>query len=227
MSLAEQRAVDLEKAAPFRMQPCREALGTFALSNSGRTEEQQIDQWTRLISGSEAKACAVQGSDQALDRSRPAFDLADGVVPFWRPRTGAESEASAAIDLVYQAAEVLQSIENHAAETTSRAHDLARQATEHLQLAEDRIRALNSAQKKCETDLQAANARADEAEQAMSATEAQIAEMASRVAAAEQRARNAEARAIEAEKSLIRIEDAIRSQLLARRPPVMKKLVAA
>ena len=161
------------------------------------------------------------------ETGRPGVDSSSGVIRLRRTPSSTETPAETAIDLVYQAAEVLQGIENRAVETTTRAHDLARQATEQLQMAESRIRALQSAQSAAEAALQEANNRADQAEQAVKTTEAQIADMANRVAAAEQRARNAETRAIEAEKTLIRIEDAIRSQLLARRSSAMNRSMAA
>jgi hypothetical protein len=47
------------------------------------------------------------------------------------------------------------------------------------------------------------------------------------VIAAEQRATNAEVRAIEAEKVLIRVEDAIRNQLLSKRHPMAGRSSAA
>ena len=107
----------------------------------------------------------------------------------------------AAIDLVNQAAQVIQSIEDQAAETKMRAHDLARRAAEQLNFAERRIRALESAQSAAEASLNEANARADQAEQGTRIAQAQIAAIEDRLCTAEDRARNAEARAIEAEKT--------------------------
>ena len=147
--------------------------------------------------------------EHLYDRGRHSAAV-EQVVHFRRNRPPADTTAVTAIDLVYQAAEVLQSIEDRSAAAEARAHALARQAAEQLQLAETRMRALESTQREAEAKANEAHARADEAEQIVRATE-------SRLSAAEQRARNAEVRAIEAEKILIRVEDAIRNQLLAKR----------
>ena len=103
-------------------------------------------------------------------------------------------------DLVNQAVDMFQSIEDRAAETNARALDLARRATEQLKLTERRTCALKSALSAADANLNQAQVRADEAEQAAIATQAQIASGAEdRLSTAEDRAGNAEARAIEAE----------------------------
>jgi chromosome segregation ATPase len=167
-------------------------------------------------------------SDQRRMRNGSvATDMDNGVVRFRRNSDMRDEGATAAIDLVYQAAELLQSIENRAAETTARAHALAEQAAEQLQSAEQRIRTLDAEKRALEHDLRQAYVRADEAEQAMRTIELQVADLTSRLAGAEQRARDREARTISAEKTLIRIEDAIRTQLLSRGPPSSKRSAAA
>ncbi len=149
------------------------------------------------------------------------------VVSFKRQARSGEGESCTAMDLVGQAAQVLQSIEDHAAETTARAQNLVRHAAEKIQLSEQRISELQAAQNAAEAALQEANARADEAERTSRAAETQIAELEARVAAAEQRARNAETRMMQAEQSLVRIEDAIRTQLLNGRQGSMNRSRAA
>jgi hypothetical protein len=133
-----------------------------------------------------------------------------------------------AIELVIQTADVFDGIEAHAAETKARAYDLAQRAADQLSFAERQIHALKSLQNAAEASLIKANARADEAEQVNRTIQAQNAVIEHRLATAEARAKNAEAFAIEAQKSLIRVEDAIRSQLLAKlQPPTGIKLAAA
>ena len=146
-----------------------------------------------------------------------ALDSLDGPANIRRAIRSEDARGVAAIDLVNQAAQMIQSIEDQAAETKMRAHDLARRATEQLNFAERRIRALESAQSAAEASLNEANIRADQAEQSTRIAQAQIADIEDRLCTAEDRARNAEARAIEAEKTLIRVEEAIRSQLLSKR----------
>ena len=138
-----------------------------------------------------------------------------------------ETESVTAIDLVNQAAEMVQSIEDHAAETTARAHGLAQKASEQLEFAHSRIRALESAQSATEDRCKAANARAAEAEQMVRQSKAEIAAMEERLSAADHRVRNAEARVIEAEKVLKRVEDSIRNKLLSKRQPSTNRVVAA
>ena len=94
---------------------------------------------------------------------------------------------------------------------------LARQATEQLDSAESRIREMQSLQQATEAEAKAANARANEAEQMLREARSEIAALENRLSTSEVRARSAEARFIEAEKILIRVEDAIRNQLLSKR----------
>src|SRR6476619_2645892 len=68
-------------------------------------------------------------------------------------------------DLVNQAVEMFQSIEDRAAETNARAYDLARRATEQLKLAERRTHALESALSAAEASLSQAKVRIAETEQ--------------------------------------------------------------
>jgi len=167
--------------------------------------------------------------DREFDRNgRPAeADPAKRVLHFRPAPAYSEAAGVTAIELIHQAAQMMQSVEDHAAETSARAHDLARRAAEQLDLSEARIRSLEMAQRAAAADVKTANARTDEAEQMARATEAQIASMEDRLSAAEHRAAHAEARAIEAEKALVRVENAIRNQLLAQRESVMGRSAAA
>lgn len=139
----------------------------------------------------------------------------------------AESGEVKAIDLVNQAAEMVRSIEDHAAETTARAHGLAQKASAQLEFAHSRIRVLETAQSAAEDRCNAADARAAEAEQTVRQSQAEIAALEERLSAADQRARNAEARVIEAEKVLKRVEDSIRNKLLSKRQPSTNGMAAA
>ncbi len=150
----------------------------------------------------------------------------DAVVSF-PGSTRSSAEGCTAVDLVYQAAQVLQSIEDRAAETTARAQHLVRQAAEKIQVSKQHISELEASNKLTETALQEANARADEAERAVRSAEAHFTELETRVVAAEQRARNAETRMMQAEQSLVQIEDAIRTQLLSRGQDLINRARAA
>jgi methyl-accepting chemotaxis protein len=168
---------------------------------------------------------------QLLGTERPAAsDAQNEILQFRRDSVATDGRAVTAIGLVDEAAQVVQFIEDSAAEIAARAHDLARRAAEQLKAAEAQIRAVESRNREveaslraAEANLRAANARADQAEQKVKAAEAQIAAMEDRVFAAEHRASNAEAHAIEAEKVILRVEDAIRNQLLGKRNPLIGK----
>jgi chromosome segregation ATPase len=154
-------------------------------------------------------------------------DLANEVVNFCRAISPNNTQGVTAIDLVDQAARLIQSIEDQATETKARAYDIARRGAEALETANSRIRSLESAQSAAEGILNEANARVEKAEQAVKAYAAQIAAIEGRLTTAENRARNAETRAIDAEKTLIQVENKIRSLLLATRQPPMGASAAA
>jgi hypothetical protein len=122
----------------------------------------------------------------------------DTVVAFPRRRIDPiKNDGQSAIDLVYQAAEVVGNLQDQAREIETRAQTLCRAALEKLRLAERRTEA---------------------AENALNLAESRVASAEAKLAAAELRANKAEARACELNRALMSIEDAIRSKLLGERP---------
>jgi hypothetical protein len=105
----------------------------------------------------------------------------------------ARNDGQSAIDLVYQAAEVVGNMEDHARQTEIRAQTLCRNALEKFRLAERRTEA---------------------AEDALNLAESRIASAEAKLSAAELRAKKAEARARELDQALTLIEEAIRTRLL-------------
>jgi hypothetical protein len=113
---------------------------------------------------------------------------------FPRERTEpVRNDGQSAIDLVYQAAEVVGNMQDHARQTEIRAQTLCRNAIEKLRLAET---------------------RADAAENSLNLAESRIASAEARLCAAELRAKSAETRARELDQALTLIEKAIRTRLL-------------
>jgi hypothetical protein len=113
---------------------------------------------------------------------------------FPRERTEpVRNDGQSAIDLVYQAAEVVGNMQDHARQTEIRAQTLCRSAIEKLRLAETRT---------------------DAAENALNLAESRIASAEARLCAAELRAKSAETRARELDQALTLIEKAIRMRLL-------------
>jgi hypothetical protein len=122
----------------------------------------------------------------------------DTVVAFPRRRIGpVKNDGQSAIDLVYQAAEVVGNLQDHAREIETRAQTLCRGALEKLRLAERRTEA---------------------AENALNLAESRVASAEAKLSAAELRAQKAETRARELNQALTLIEDAIRSKLLGESP---------
>ncbi len=155
-----------------------------------------------------------------------ASSQAGGAAQFRDDPPSKETSVTAA-DLVYQAAEVIQGIEDYAVEFAARGRDLSRRAAEQLHSAEAKIREFEASQRASDVAIKEAEARAQEAEQLARAAQGQLASMVERLSSADQRIRNAEARAVEAEKALIRVADAIRNQLLANQQTSTKGRLAA
>jgi ABC-type phosphate transport system auxiliary subunit len=122
----------------------------------------------------------------------------ENVLAFPRNKTEpVGNDGQSAIDLVYQAAEVVGNLQDHARQIETRAQTLCRSALEKLRLAERRTEA---------------------AENALNLAESRVASAEAKLSAAELRAKKAEATARELGQALTLIEDAIRSKLLGERP---------
>jgi hypothetical protein len=151
---------------------------------------------------------------------------ADNIINFQSPPYSAKNPGAAALDLVYQAAELIGDIDNHAAEKQARAETLAKQAIEKLKIADDRVRSAESGRRAAEAEIKEFSDRVEkeftvrvqEIEKEMERTASRIAATEAQLTAAEQRARTAEMRANEAENALKRIEEAIRTRILEKRP---------
>jgi uncharacterized lipoprotein NlpE involved in copper resistance len=139
-----------------------------------------------------------------------------------------ESEDGAAVlYLVYRAAEVLTAAEGRATDSETRAEALASRATEQLKLAEQRLRAADAERQEIESKLNEANSRAQEHEVALRNSEARNAVAEAKFRACERRALEAETRANATRAALQRIEEAIRTHLLAGDQRYSSKLKAA
>jgi exonuclease VII large subunit len=149
----------------------------------------------------------------------------DNILNFQHPPYTAKNPGAAALDLVYQAVELIGDVDNYAAERQARAEALASQAVEKLKIADDRVRAAESARRAAEAEIEAMNdrvekeisAKVQEIEETMERTASRIAATEVQLTAAEQRAKAAELRADEAENALKRIEEAIRTQIIEKR----------
>ena len=118
---------------------------------------------------------------------------------------------STALDLVYQAAELLNDIEQRAYETETRSKALCASAAERIRLAEARANSAEHAKREMITEV---DAKLQAASRALMQAEVQINAAEDKATAAEVRAELAETRAREALEALALVEGAIRKQLL-------------
>jgi DNA repair ATPase RecN len=137
-------------------------------------------------------------------------DDTDNVLNFpgGRIERRANDGGKSALDLVYQAAELVSGMQEEARQRETRAQSLCRSAVEKLRHAERRVEA---------------------AESALSFAESRLSSAEARLSAAELRAKNAETRARELDQALSRIEEAIRTRLLGetQNPSYNRRGVAA
>jgi chromosome segregation ATPase len=133
---------------------------------------------------------------QVADVEQPA-DANANVLNFPQGRVDcqANNNGQSALDLVYQAAELVGNLQEESRQTEARAKNLCRSAAERLRLAEQRAEAAQSALSHAESRLSSAEAK---------------------LCDAELRAKNAEMRARELDQALSRIEEAIRTRLLGK-----------
>jgi chromosome segregation ATPase len=127
-----------------------------------------------------------------------------------------ESEDGAAVlYLVYRAAEVLTATQNRAIDSETRAETVASLTMEQLKLAEQRLCAVDAEREEIESRLNEANSRIQEYEVALKNSEARNAVVEAKLGTAERRALEAQKRANATRAALLRIEEAIRTHLLA------------
>jgi hypothetical protein len=138
-----------------------------------------------------------------------------------------EIDGTAALELVYQAAELIRGVESRATNMEARARMLVQRAIEKLELAECRVHSAEAEQQAAMAGIHEANIRVHEAEKALKQAESRIAAAESQLSTAELCANTAEMRASDAEKALIRIEDTIRIHLLGQRRDASSNLAAA
>jgi hypothetical protein len=157
-----------------------------------------------------------------VQRSSRASVGRDESVLGFAPQSTPDKGATA-LDLVYQAAEVFRSMEEHARETEARAQSLCADALERLRLAEMRAEAIERAHRELTVTAEHKLQHACRAlEQAQSCIEAQK----DKLTAVELRAEVAEAEARKAKEALALVEEAIRKRLLSANPDADGRLTA-
>jgi phage-related tail protein len=127
------------------------------------------------------------------------------------PRSDDEDYGGTALDLVNQAAELFDSMENHARETEAHAQSLCKSLAEKLLRAEKQKEAAERSRLETVTEL---NRRLQELTKALNHAQARIDSAEDYATAAEFRAQAAENQLHKANRELAAVEDAIRKRLL-------------
>jgi chromosome segregation ATPase len=152
---------------------------------------------------------------------RAAVGRDENVLSFARPPV--QGCGKTALNLVYQAAEVFSSIEDHARETEARARSLCKSAAERLKGAEKRIETAERAQRELVIE---ADCKLQDASRALKQAQSRIEATEDRLTALEFRAQAAEAEAREAKQALALVEEAIRRRLLCASPEAESRFSA-
>ena len=155
----------------------------------------------------------------ARREARPAVRRDENVLSFERPPVRAAG--ADALDLVYQAAEIFNSIENNAREIEARAQAMCKSAAERLKLAEQRTESAENSLREVVAD---ADRKLADASRALTQVELRITAAIDEATAAEIRAQVAETEAREAKQTLGLVEDAIRRRLLCASPEASRTL---
>jgi hypothetical protein len=120
-------------------------------------------------------------------------------------------EGSAALDLVYQAADAFRASQDRAREIEARAQFLCRQASEKVRQAEMRAEAAERAYREL---MVAVDQKLKDAHRALDQAQANVSTQTDKQLAAEFRAQQAEAETREVKRALGLVEEAIRRRLL-------------
>ena len=150
------------------------------------------------------RSCAFQsGRPLEADPIEPS----EGVLRFLRtPPSAATRVCGAALDLVYQAAEIIKGLENQAIEAEKQARD-----------AENRVQGLETELELARAYINETRVKLKEADEAAKIERSRLEAADRKLCQLEMRARTAEAQARQNADAVLRIEEAIRNQILANR----------
>jgi chromosome segregation ATPase len=126
----------------------------------------------------------------------------------------ARDDKATAVDLVYQAANLVRDLQNRADENERYAQTIAEKAVGKLSAAAERIRKLEAEQRAAQDKIDKANVMFRETAEAIKLEQSRARAVEEQVRQLELRVRNAEARASESENAVAQAEDAIRTHLL-------------
>jgi hypothetical protein len=159
---------------------------------------------------------AKVSNDMAQRSMRASVGRDENILSF--ARSSAPDCGATALNLVYQAAEVFGSMEEHARETEARARSLCKSAAERLKLAEKRTEA---AERERWQAISEADCKLQDASRALKQAQSRLDAAENQLTAVEFRAQAAEAEAREAKQALALVEEAIRMRLLYASPEAL------
>jgi methionine synthase II (cobalamin-independent) len=142
-------------------------------------------------------------------RARPSTGENENILRF--AESGATDYGATALDLVNQAAEIFNGMENHARETDARARALCASLTEKLQLAE---RQRDSSERARREVVDEFNGKLQDIARALQQAQSRIVQAEDKAVAAEFREQAIEAKLQKANRDLAAVEEAIRTRLL-------------
>jgi hypothetical protein len=163
--------------------------------------------------------------DRIADSS--AMEMTENVLSFRRDLSSSVNEGAAVLELVNQAAALIKCMENRAADIEVQAQALGKPALEKLDLPQCQARSAEAELQAAQAAVIKTNAGAQAVESAARQAVTRVAAAEAQLTAAELRANATEMRAAEREKTLVRVDDAIRTHLLGQRPETSSKLAAA
>ena len=150
------------------------------------------------------RSCAFQ-SERPLEAD--PIEPSEGVLRFLRtPPSAATKVCGAALDLVYQAAEIIKGLENQAIEAERQARD-----------AENRVQGLETELELARAYINETRVKLKEADEAAKIERSRLEAADRKLCQLEMRSRTAEAQARQNADAVLRIEEAIRNQILANR----------
>jgi SMC interacting uncharacterized protein involved in chromosome segregation len=148
---------------------------------------------------------------------KSAESAPEKILRFRAPTRGicAEQEdRPAALQLVYQLADVIRTKEDHAAGIEAQAQELVQRAIDELNFSRARLRSAETARIAAEAGIKEANTKIEEFEGMLKYLETRIAAAETQLSSAILRANAAETRAADSQNALKQLEEAIRAQNL-------------
>jgi len=161
-------------------------------------------------------------------------DPSEKVVRLRISRGSTSEHTQRALSLISDAAQLISDMEERAIALQAHSDALLADAIEKLKAADERINFLESERKAAKTHIREAELKVEDLQSTVEDLQSAVDEADSRMKAAGQRlwqaersARASATRAEEAEKALVQVEEAIRTQLIGKRAAPSKRVAAA